>query len=69
MSVKNKDKKKGCVFIFISIVFYLHRYNMQKVTYVLLQRHANSYWQTERDDDTSTGKKKAIIEYTMCLLM
>ncbi|KAG1351972.1 hypothetical protein G6F62_002832 [Rhizopus arrhizus] len=26
-------------------------YNMQKVTYVLLQRHANSYWQTERDDD------------------
>lgn len=24
---------------------------MQKVTYVLLQRHANSYWQTERDDD------------------
>ncbi|KAL9556857.1 hypothetical protein MBANPS3_001679 [Mucor bainieri] len=27
------------------------RYNMQKVTYVLLQRHANSYWQTERDDD------------------
>ncbi|KAI9263577.1 kinase-like domain-containing protein [Helicostylum pulchrum] len=27
-------------------------YNMQKVTYVLLQRHANSYWQTERDDDS-----------------
>ncbi|CEP19895.1 hypothetical protein [Parasitella parasitica] len=26
-------------------------YNMQKVTYVLLQRHANSYWQTERDDE------------------
>ncbi|KAI8367876.1 kinase-like domain-containing protein [Choanephora cucurbitarum] len=26
-------------------------YNMQKVTYVLLQRHANSYWQEERDDD------------------
>lgn len=32
-------------------MFYLFRYNMQKVTYVLLQRHANSYWQTERDDD------------------
>ncbi|KAI8880668.1 Pkinase-domain-containing protein [Backusella circina FSU 941] len=29
-------------------------YNMQKVTYVLLLRHANSYWQTERDDDTRT---------------
>ncbi|KAI7901758.1 kinase-like domain-containing protein [Cokeromyces recurvatus] len=26
-------------------------YNMQKVTYVLLQRHATSYWQQERDDD------------------
>jgi hypothetical protein len=28
---------------------------MQKVTYVLLQRHANSYWQTERDDDIRSG--------------
>jgi hypothetical protein len=28
---------------------------MQKVTYVLLQRHANSYWQTERDDDNRSG--------------
>ncbi|CEG67504.1 Putative CAMK/CAMKL protein kinase [Rhizopus microsporus] len=26
-------------------------YNMQKVTYVLLQRHANSYWQIDRDDE------------------
>ncbi|KAI9497592.1 kinase-like domain-containing protein [Zychaea mexicana] len=26
-------------------------YNMQKVTYVLLQRHANNYWQIDRDDD------------------
>ncbi|KAI8878199.1 Pkinase-domain-containing protein [Backusella circina FSU 941] len=26
-------------------------YNMQKVTYVLLQRHADSYWQAEREDD------------------
>ncbi|KAI8138547.1 kinase-like domain-containing protein [Fennellomyces sp. T-0311] len=26
-------------------------YNMQKVTYVLLQRHANNYWQVDRDDD------------------
>lgn len=32
-----------------------NRYNMQKVTYVLLQRHANSYWQTERDDDIRSG--------------
>ena len=29
---------------------------MQKVTYVLLQRPANNYWQTERDDDIRTGK-------------
>lgn len=37
-------------------------YNMQKVTYVLLQRHANSYWQTERDEDirsvTSPAKRR-----------
>ncbi|KAI9487825.1 MAG: kinase-like domain-containing protein [Benjaminiella poitrasii] len=37
-------------------------YNMQKVTYVLLQRHATSYWQTERDDDlrsvTSPAKRR-----------
>ncbi|KAL0077032.1 kinase-like domain-containing protein [Phycomyces blakesleeanus] len=31
-------------------------YNMQKVTYVLLQRHAVNYWQTERDDDLRTSK-------------
>ncbi|KAG0172611.1 hypothetical protein DFQ28_010187 [Apophysomyces sp. BC1034] len=30
-------------------------YNMQKVTYVLLQRHASKYWETERDDDVRTG--------------
>ncbi|KAF7722438.1 hypothetical protein EC973_003140 [Apophysomyces ossiformis] len=30
-------------------------YNMQKVTYVLLQRHASKYWETERDDDIRTG--------------
>lgn len=29
---------------------------MQKVTYVLLQRHANSYWQTERDEDIRSGR-------------
>ncbi|KAI8972483.1 kinase-like domain-containing protein [Pilobolus umbonatus] len=34
-------------------------YNMQKVTYVLLQRHANSYWQTERDDDLSSVSSPA----------
>ncbi|KAI9320227.1 kinase-like domain-containing protein [Dichotomocladium elegans] len=31
------------------------KHNMQKVTYVLLQRHANNYWQTERDDDIRPG--------------
>lgn len=36
------------------------RYNMQKVTYVLLQRHANSYWQTERDDDIRSGTVRAM---------
>lgn len=40
----------------MSIVDFYYRYNMQKVTYVLLQRHANNYWQTERDDDIRTGK-------------
>lgn len=34
-------------------------YNMQKVTYVLLQRHANNYWQTERDDDIRTAESPA----------
>lgn len=29
---------------------------MQKVTYVLLQRHANSYWQTERDEEIRSGR-------------
>ncbi|KAI8388541.1 kinase-like domain-containing protein [Radiomyces spectabilis] len=37
-------------------------HNMHKVTYVLLQRHANNYWQTERDDEirslTSPAKRR-----------
>lgn len=37
------------------VINHVYRYNMQKVTYVLLQRHANNYWQTERDDDTRSG--------------
>ena len=32
-------------------MYVFFRYNMQKVTYVLLQRHANNYWQIDRDDD------------------
>lgn len=28
---------------------------MQKVTYVLLQRHATNYWQVDRDDDVQKG--------------
>ncbi|KAI9028167.1 kinase-like domain-containing protein [Phycomyces nitens] len=38
-------------------------YNMQKVTYVLLQRHAVNYWQTERDDDLRTSKYITISKY------
>lgn len=34
---------------------------MQKVTYVLLQRHANSYWQTERDDEIRSGLSLYIV--------
>ncbi|KAG2224243.1 hypothetical protein INT45_000274 [Circinella minor] len=32
-------------------------YNMQKVTYVLLQRHASNYWQIDRDEDIRSSDK------------
>ncbi|KAI9304554.1 kinase-like domain-containing protein [Cunninghamella echinulata] len=34
-------------------------YNMQKVTYVLLQRHAIDYWQKLHDDEIRAGIKKS----------
>ena len=42
--------KKNNIYSFLSYVCFF-RYNMQKVTYVLLQRHANNYWQIDRDED------------------
>ncbi|ORX51587.1 Pkinase-domain-containing protein, partial [Hesseltinella vesiculosa] len=33
-------------------------YNMQKVTYVLLQRHANDYWQKVHDDEIRAGNNR-----------
>lgn len=56
-----------CVCVALPAIDFYFRYNMQKVTYVLLQRHANNYWQTERDDDIRTGKGKK--ESCKCVLL
>ena len=38
-----------CPLLFLLI--YSYRHNMQKVVYVLLQQHAEKYWQSDHDDE------------------
>lgn len=35
-----------------SLYFFSCRHNMQKVVYVLLQQHAERYWQADHDDES-----------------
>lgn len=37
----------------------IYRHNMQKVVYVLLQQHAERYWQADHDDESDDDTEDA----------